>query len=190
MVALGPADPLPARPAKVLVAGTSGSGKTTLSARVGAVLGLRHVEIDALFHGPGWTRLPTFGDDVEAFSARPSWVTEWQYSAVRDLLADRADLMVWLDLPRATVMHQVTARTLRRRVGRRVLWNGNVEPPLRTIFTDREHIVRWAWDTHPETAVRVAELARRRPDLPIVRLRRRAELEHWVAGPLRRAAAS
>ena len=81
------------------MAGTSGSGKTTLAATVGEVLGLPHVEIDALFHGPGWTPRASFIADVDAFTRQDRWVTEWQYSAVRDLLADSADLVVWVDLP-------------------------------------------------------------------------------------------
>jgi hypothetical protein len=71
-------------------------------------------------------------------------VTEWQYDAVRALLA-RADVLVWLDLSRATVMRQVGRRTFRRRLRRQVLWNGNVvELPLWTVFTDSEHIVHHA----------------------------------------------
>jgi len=125
------------------VAGTSGSGKTTLAATVGEVLGLPHVEIDALFHGPGWTPRASFIADVDAFTRQDRWVTEWQYSAVRDLLADRADLLVWLDLPRVRVMRQVIRRTLRRRVRRQPLWNGNLEPALWTVLRDPDHIVRW-----------------------------------------------
>lgn len=183
---LGPGDPLPSRPSRVVVAGTSGSGKTTLSARIGRLLGVEHVEIDALFHGPGWTPRPTFLADVDEFTARPGWVTEWQYSAARDLLADRCDLMVWLDPPHATLMRQVTARTLRRRVRREVLWNGNLEPPLRAFLTDRDHIVRWAWRTRYATAERVARLRVRRADLPVVRLRSREDADRWLAGPLTR----
>ena len=183
------ADPLPHRPRRVLVAGTSGAGKTTLAARLGGAWGLRHVEIDALFHGPGWTPRPAFVADVEAFSRTDGWVTEWQYGQVRPLLAGRADLLVWLDLPRATVLRQVTARTLRRRLGRQVLWNGNLEPPLRTVLTDPEHIVRWAWRTHRSTAGRVAELVAQRPELPVVRLTARAEVDRWLAGPVTRWAA-
>ncbi|WP_253258198.1 AAA family ATPase [Pseudonocardia sp. N23] len=181
-------DPLPGRPQRVLIAGTSGSGKTTLAARIGRLLGVEHVEIDALFHGPGWTPRPSFVADVEEFSARQAWTTEWQYSAVRDLLAQRCDLMVWLDPPHATVMRQVTARTLRRRARREILWNGNLEPPLRAILTDRDHIVRWAWRTRYATAERVELLRHRRPGLPVVRLRSRAETDLWVAGPLTRSA--
>ncbi|MDT3440349.1 AAA family ATPase [Pseudofrankia sp. BMG5.37] len=178
---------MPEQPRRVVVAGTSGSGKTTLARRVGEALGIPHVDIDGLFHGPGWTRRESFLADVEAFSEGAAWVTEWQYRDARDLLADRADLMVWLDLPRRTVMRQVVRRTLRRRLSREVLWNGNVEPPLRTIFTDREHIVRWAWSTHHKSPRRIAALRERRPGLPIVRLRSRAAVSRWCAGPLRAA---
>lgn len=185
---LAATDALPARPQRVIVAGTSGSGKTHLAARIGAALQIPHVEIDALHHGPGWIKRATFEADVERFARSPKWVTEWQYSAVRPLLADRADLLVWLDLSRTRVMWQVIRRTVGRSMRRELLWNGNVEPPLWTILRDRDHIVRWAWRTHGQTRVRVVALAAERPHLPIVRLGCRAEIERWVAetlvGPL------
>ncbi len=177
-------DDLPTPPRRVLVAGTSGSGKTTLARRVSATLGLPHVEIDALFHGPDWVPRPTFVNDVAAFTSKPRWVTEWQYHQVRALLADRADLLVWLDLPRATVMRQVVRRTLRRSLRREVLWNGNVEPPLRTIVGNTDHIIRWAWRTHHQTATRVGALLEHRPELPVVHLRSHDEAERWGRGPL------
>jgi adenylate kinase family enzyme len=182
------ADALPRRPQRILVAGTSGSGKTTLAARICEQLGVRHVEIDALFHGPGWTPREAFVADVDEFSAAPSWVTEWQYSAVRARLAERADLVVWLDLSRATVMRQVVQRTLRRRLRRHELWNGNIEPPLWTVFSHRDHIVRWAWSTYHTSVQRIADLQQQRPDLVIVRLRDRHGVQQWINGPLRRAA--
>lgn len=187
---LGAGDALTRHPQRVLVAGTSGAGKTSLAARLGRVLGLPHIEIDALFHGPNWTPRQTFVADVEAFSAQPSWVTEWQYSAVRPLLAERADLLVWLDLPRLRVMRQVLTRTARRRLRRQVLWNGNVEPPLWTFFTNAEHIVRWAWTTHSKSAPRIAELSRQRPELTIVRLRTWHEVQQWLDGAVRNAVAT
>lgn len=149
-----------------------------------------HVEIDALFHGPGWTPRETFSADVQRFSAEPTWVTEWQYSEVRDLLAERADLLIWLDLARATVMWRIIRRTVGRRIRREVLWNGNIEPPLRTFFTDRDHIVRWAWSTHSKSALRVAAVRKQRPELGIVRLSGQAAVERWIAGALRGASST
>jgi adenylate kinase family enzyme len=186
---LSAADALPHRPRRILVAGASASGKTTLASRIGEQLGVRHVELDALLHGPGWTPRATFEAEVDAFSTGPSWVTEWQSSAVRARLAERADLLVWLDLGRPTVMRRVVHRTVRRRLRRQLLWNGNVEPPLRTVFTDPEHIVRWTWATHHKSAERIAAVQDQRPDLVIVRLHDQHAVERWINGPLRRAAA-
>lgn len=177
---LGPRDALPRRPQRVLVAGTSGAGKTSVARRIGQTLALPHVEIDSLFHGPGWTPRDSFVAEVEAFSSQQRWVTEWQYDTGRALLAERADLLVWLDLPTATVMRQVIMRTVRRRVHRQILWNGNVEPPLRTVLTDPDHIIRWAWTTHPKTADRVATLHEQRPELIIVRLRSWRDVQAWL----------
>lgn len=175
-------DPLPHRPRRVLVAGTSGSGKTTTAGRISALLDLPHTEIDALFHGPGWTEREAFVADVDAFSAAPTWVTEWQYGSARPLLASRADTLVWLHFPRRTVMPRVIRRTLRRRLRRERLWNGNVEPPLWTIFSNREHIIRWAWTSHRRGAGYVREAIEQFPHLVVVELRNQPEVDRWLAG--------
>jgi hypothetical protein len=68
-----------------------------------------------------------------------------------------------------------------------VLWNGNVEPPLRTFLTERDHIVRWAWRTHARTGSRVMRARAGRPELVVVRLTTRAQVSAWLDGPLRAA---
>lgn len=173
-------DPLPFRPRRVLVAGTSGSGKTTLAGRIGAVLDLPHTEIDALFHGPGWTPRPEFMDDVHALVAGDRWVTEWQYTPARPLLVQHADLLVWNDLPYRITFRRVVRRTLRRRLRHESLWNGNVEPPLRTFVTDPEHIVRWSLSTRHKLDERVPEALATNPHLVGVRLRSPGEVDAWL----------
>lgn len=184
MPILGARDPLPYRPGRVLVAGGSGAGKSTLAARVGRSLDLPYTELDSLYHGPNWVPRESFVADALRIATQPQWVSEWQYSIVRPAFTERADLLIWLDLPRRRVMAQVVRRTVVRRLRGEVLWNGNVEPPLRTVFTDREHILRWAWAVHPRTRIKVLAAAEQRPELPIVRLSSRAEVEQWCHGPL------
>lgn len=169
------------------MAGVSGVGKTTLAGQIATVIDAPHTEIDALFHGADWTPREEFLDDVRALVAGDAWVTEWQYSAARPLLTERADLVVWLDLPFLTAtLPRVLRRTVRRRLRREVLWNGNVEPPFHTFFTDREHIVRWAISTRKKYGPRMAELPAQHPDLTIVRLRTPREVQAWLDGPLAR----
>ena len=177
---LGPTDPLPGRPHRVVVNGTSGSGKSTIARTIGARLEIPYVELDSLHHGPNWTPRPVFTEEVARFTSQQRWVTEFQYDAVRPLLLSRADLFVWLDLPRHLVMGRLVRRTLRRRLRSEELWHGNKEPPLRTFFTHREHVVRHGWRTHADTGHRARQAVESRPALPVVRLRSAAETESWL----------
>ena len=121
---------------RVSVVGNSGSGKSTLATSLAVVLGVPHLELDGVFHQPGWVPLPEdeFRRAVAAAVAGDGWVTDGNYSTVRPLVWARADTVVWLDLPRRTVMRQVVWRTLRRAVTRQELWNGNRES-LRNFLT-------------------------------------------------------
>jgi adenylate kinase family enzyme len=139
---------------RVSVVGNSGSGKSTLARELAAALEVPHVELDSVFHQPGWVPLPEdeFRRVVTAAAAGDGWVMDGNYSAVRPIVGARADTVVWLDPPRRTVMRQVIWRTLRRAVTRQELWNGNRET-LRNFLTwvPEDSVISWAWHTTPST---------------------------------------
>jgi adenylate kinase family enzyme len=183
-VLYGPLDSLPPTARRILVTGSSGAGKSTLRETISTILHLPTVEIDSLHHGPNWTPRPTFAADVDHFTSGPNWVIEWQYSQVRALLLGRADILIWLDHSRWTVAHRVVRRTLRRPIHRIELWNGNHEPPLRTIFTDGDHIIRWAWRTHHKRRHEALDVASHTGSPLVVRLAGQTQVDAWVRGPL------
>lgn len=136
---------------RILVVGNSGSGKTTLASQLSQILAIPHLELDSVFHQPGWQPLATaeFRSRVDAFTAGPAWVLDGNYSAVRDLIWSRADTVIWLDPPRYQVMRQVIGRTVRRTVTRAELWNGNREPWSNLVrFKPEKSIIAWAWTRH------------------------------------------
>ncbi|RWZ61288.1 AAA family ATPase [Labedella populi] len=170
-----------ALPRRILVAGSAGAGKSTLARELSERLALPYTELDSLYHGPGWTPRDGFRRDVERIVATDAWVSEWQYTPVRPLLLERAELLIALDYSRGRVMKRVVGRTVERRLRRMELWNGNQEPPLKTIVTDREHIVRWAWNEFAHNRRRMRELEQSPP--PGVLVRRFAtprQTEAWV----------
>lgn len=183
-ILLGPTNPLPDHARRILITGASGAGKSTLRETISSTLGMPSVEIDSLHHGLHWTPRPSFAADVERFTTGPSWVIEWQYAAVRPLLLSRADILIWLDHSRWTVTQRVVRRTLRRRIRRIELWNGNYEPPLWTILTDSEHIIRWSWRTHGKRRAEALDVARRADGPLVVRLAGQRDVDTWVRGPL------
>jgi adenylate kinase family enzyme len=163
---------------RVLVAGSSGAGKSTLAAELSRRLGLAYVELDSLYHGPGWTPRPEFGDDVRRLAAAEQWVSEWQYAPVRPLLLERADTLIWLDFPRRTVMHRVLRRSFRRAALREPIFNGNTEG-FRD-WLDPEHPIRWAWSTHARLRPKVLAAIQERPDLTVIRLSSPAAVRSWL----------
>ncbi|HTE18391.1 MAG TPA: AAA family ATPase, partial [Armatimonadota bacterium] len=45
-------------PRRIVVVGSSGAGKSTMAAALSQRLGLPHIELDALRHGPNWVEVP------------------------------------------------------------------------------------------------------------------------------------
>lgn len=177
-------DPLPADPRRVLITGITGAGKTTLASRIAGRWGLTHHELDSLYHGPNWTPRPEFLDDVRAFAATERWVTEWQYTSkgTNEILPQRADLLVWMDYPYPLARRQLIRRTMKRRVLRTKLWNGNVEPNLWQALTLRgdENILDWQKNTRYKWDERMPEIEADFPQLTIVRLRHPREADRWL----------
>ena len=148
---------------RVSVVGTSGAGKSTFASALAGVLGVPWLELDSVYHQADWTPLVLgeFRARVAAVASGPGWVIDGNYSAVRDLVWARADTVVWLDLPRRTVMRRIIWRSVRRVAGRVELWNGNRER-WRNLFTldQQESVIAWAWKTHGSRRSRyAAELA-------------------------------
>jgi adenylate kinase family enzyme len=166
---------------RIVVAGASGAGKTTLAARIAAATGVPHTEIDGLYWRAGWTANESFEREVAELVAHQAWVTEFQYRQVLEALAARAELLVWLRPPRAVVIARVVRRTLGRRFRRELLWGVNVEPPLRTIFTDRDHILRYSLRSFRTTAERLRAARAANPALPIVQVRSSRDVERLLA---------
>ena len=100
-----------------VIASASGSGKTTLGRDLARPLDVPFVELDALDHGPGWAQAT--GDELRErvlpLLQEPGWVVDGSYrSKLGDIVLERADKVVWLDLPRRVWLPRLLARTVRR----------------------------------------------------------------------------
>jgi adenylate kinase family enzyme len=133
---------------RISVVGCSGSGKSTVGRTLALRLGVPFVELDSIHWQADWQPLTDdeFRRRVADVVAGDGWVIDGNYEVVRALIVARATDVVWLDLPRPVVMAQVVARSLRRAVDGRELWNGNRERI--STWLDPEHPIRWAWVHH------------------------------------------
>ena len=168
-----------------IVATASGCGKTTVGRALAAILGAPFVELDAIHWQAGWT--PLDADElrrrVEPLVERDAWVVDGAYRGkLGDLVLERADTVVWLDLPRSVWLPRLVLRTLRRGLTREELWNGNRES-LWGAISDDDSLVRYA----------LANDRRRRHHYPrelarfrVARLRTQAEVDAFLRSARRR----
>jgi hypothetical protein len=145
------------------------------------------VELDSIYHQPGWTPLSDdeFRARVAAATEPETWVVDGNYSVIRDITWSRADTVVWFDLPYRSVMARTIRRTLRRAITREELWNGNREP-LSNLwsFNPEKSIIAWTATRHRvyRRRYRAAEIDPQWADLFFVRLRSQAQADIFLEG--------
>jgi adenylate kinase family enzyme len=163
-----------------VLASASGCGKTTVGRALAERLGVPFVELDALVHGPNWTETPDdeLREKVTPIAASDGWVIDGSYSRkLGTLVLDRADTVVWLDLPIRVWLPRLVRRTSRRVRGREPLWNDNRETIVGAVW-GRDSLVVYALRSHfRRRRLYPQKLAR----YNVMRLRSQAAVDRWLA---------
>jgi adenylate kinase family enzyme len=169
-----------------VTASASGNGKTTLGRELARRLDVPFVELDALVHGPGWAETP----DAELRAlllpvlAEPAWVVDGGYRRkIGALVLERADVVVWIDLPVRVWLPRLVRRTLRRVRAAEELWNGNRET-VAGALAGRDALIPYAFRSHVRRRrTYETELA----PFPVARLRTQRDVAAFVEDVARRA---
>ena len=117
------------------------------------------------------------------------WIADGNYNShLGGLVRDRADTVIWFDLPRWLVTGSVVRRTVRRALHREVLWNGNREQWTNILGWNPEtSIIRWTWTRHAAYRTRLQDAeAAAPPEQRWIRVESRADIDELV-GRLRDA---
>jgi adenylate kinase family enzyme len=158
---------------RVAIIGCGGAGKTTLALELGQILGLPVVHIDA-----HWWRAPGASSEPwpaihRRLVAADAWIIDGMKPGILAERLERADTVLFLDLPRRTCLRAVAERRLR--FGRRP--RPELGRPDRLTWA----YVRWVWrfprDVRPSIVDHLAQSA-----CEVVVLRRRSEIDAYVAG--------
>jgi adenylate kinase family enzyme len=169
---------------RVNVVGTSAVGKTSVARLLAGRLGVPHVELDALHWQAEWTEAPVevLRERVTNAIAGDAWVVDGNYGAVRPLIWERAEAIVWLDYSLATILRRYLARTVRRIRTQEELWpgTGNREGWSMHLLR-RDGLLWWILSTYRRRRRDYPKLLAARPDLAAIRLRTPCETTAWLA---------
>lgn len=141
---------------RIMIFGGSGSGKSTLARQVGAITGLPVVHFDPIYWMPGWVPRPSADIMRLAVEAadRPQWVIDGNHSRSIEHRANRADLIIYLDMPLPLRLWRFTKR--------RVQYHGRSRPDMAQGCNERwdygfvrDFIWRYARDKRPDALARM-----------------------------------
>jgi len=91
----------PALGRRVIVTGLAGSGKSTFSLALAAKTGLPVIHLDLHFWQPGWVApsKAAWREKQGGVLAGDAWIADGNYAETLDLRLERADTVVFLDMP-------------------------------------------------------------------------------------------
>ncbi len=128
---------------RIVILGVTGSGKSSLAVRLAVAGGMPYVAVDDLMWRPGWVQLDA---DAQVAAVRghvdgPAWVLDSVWSATRDVVLPRTDLVVALDYPRRVSLGRLLGRTAHRLRTREEVCGGNTESWRQAL--SRDSIIAW-----------------------------------------------
>jgi adenylate kinase family enzyme len=159
-----------------MVIGGPGSGKTTLALELGARLGLPVVHFDTLR-----AQLPLGPDRADILrtamarhEAADHWVIDGLYLQSLPNRVERADIIVWLDIPLVIRLWRVTVRSFR-------FWGRN-RPGLPPEATERPGLsfYRFMFQSARRSERRIRNLAPTWSREKLVHLTSAAEVRAWL----------
>lgn len=163
---------------RVMVIGCSGSGKSTLSRKLHTVLQLPVIHLDRHYWKPDWT--PTSNEEwdsqIEAFAMREQWIIDGNYSRTLDRRMKRADLIVYLDMPRWLCLYRVLKR--------RIQYHGKTRPDLNEDCPEKLDLefLKWIWNYRKRSRAKTLDkLEQVKGQTEVVIIRSGQQLQAFVA---------
>lgn len=110
---------------RIMVLGISpGVGKSTFSRQLGEILNIDVYHLDAYYWKPNWVEatLEEFAASQRKIVNRDQWIIEGNYSNTYEIRAEKADTIIYLELPLLVCLYRV--------VKRRIINHGKTRPDI------------------------------------------------------------
>jgi adenylate kinase family enzyme len=172
---------------RVLVMGSSGSGKSTFARQLANRTGLPFVSLDALYWQPGWqpSEPEPFGLRVKEAACAPRWVMDGNYTKFGELRRERADTVIWFDLPRYVCMSGIMTRIIGS--------YGRVRPEMAPGCPERIdfEFLRYVWTYRQQQRPKLLEFfGALRADQDLICFNSRKQADSYLAAIIRPLAAT
>jgi adenylate kinase family enzyme len=164
---------------RVMIIGSAGSGKSTLSQALGRILDLPVIHLDKYYWKPNWVPTPNdeWDEVVEQLAMKEQWIIDGNYSRTLDIRILRADLIIFMDMPRWLCMYGILKR--------RVMYHNKTRGDLNEGCPEKIdfEFVKWVWNYRKRSRGKTIEkLEKVKEHKRVIVLRSRKEAADFIAG--------
>lgn len=109
---------------RVIVIGCGGAGKSTFSRNLSDKLDIPVYHLDKLFWNRGWISTPQdeFDNKIQELANRDKWIIDGNYIRTFDMRAERADTIIFINMPTYVCFYRV--------IKRRVMYKDKIRPDM------------------------------------------------------------
>ena len=109
---------------RVIVIGCGGAGKSTFSRNLSDKLDIPVYHLDKLFWNRGWISTPQdeFDNKIQELANRDKWIIDGNYIRTFDMRAERADTIIFINMPTYVCFYRV--------IKRRVMYKDKSRPDM------------------------------------------------------------
>lgn len=154
------------KPAKIAIIGNAGSGKSTLAQKLHTITNLPIYYLDQYFWKPGWVK--TDPDEYkkihDAICDKQEWIIDGINLRVMEYRIQRADVIIFLDLPRYVCIWRIFKRTIQN-YGKETSSSAKGCPErFNGAFFK---FLKWVWNFKHEYPAKIREILTRYPEKKI-----------------------
>lgn len=104
---------------RIAIVGCGGAGKTVLAHRLATLLNLPVTNLDAVYYDERWNPKPKdeFAALQRDLTATDRWIIDGNHASTLHIRVERADTVIFLDLPASTCLWGIAQRRWRYRGG-------------------------------------------------------------------------
>jgi adenylate kinase family enzyme len=165
---------------RIVIVGVTGSGKSSLAVRLAAIGGMPHVRVDDLMWRPGWVQLDA---SAQAAAVAPhvdadAWVLDGLWTATREVVLPRTDLVIALDYARRVSLGRLLNRTVHRIRSHEPACGGNTETWGTAL--SRDSIVAWHFRTFDRKHEQIEQMVAAPDGPPVLRFTDPRATDAWL----------
>ena len=164
---------------RIAIIGNAGSGKSTLTQKLHKITNLPVYYLDQYFWKPGWVR--TDPDEYkkmhDAICDKEEWIIDGINLRVMEYRIKKADMIIFLDLPRYICLYRIFKRTFQN-YGKETLSSPKGCPER--FNWEFIKFLKWVWDFKKKYPAKIREFLSKYPEKQSYIFKSQQEVDQFI----------